>query len=63
MTDCKGICQKMQGITNNGNNLYKNGIVYCRHCRIGFKCRDEYCPCCRLRLRRKPRERKRRNGR
>lgn len=39
-------------VTTNSKKYYKDGIVFCSHCNIGFKYLGYKCPCCGMSVRR-----------
>ncbi|MCZ6582346.1 MAG: hypothetical protein O6761_04150 [Thaumarchaeota archaeon] len=55
---CRGICTryKANGIPSRGR--YKNGHKRCQPCDIFIVYEGRFCPCCDVRLRTKPRNKK-----
>lgn len=56
MQHCRGYCLEFEGITKCHKKFYRNGIVYCVGCDIGFLLtkaantteskNQKCCPCC-----------------
>jgi hypothetical protein len=55
---CKGICKKFRAKKNGTASRYGNGQKRCQICDIFIKWDDSFCPCCKYRLRTKPRKQK-----
>ena len=52
---CKGICELKKTLTMHNNLRYKQGQKRCVLCNCYFLTENILCPCCKTRLRRKPR--------
>ena len=52
---CKGIHNKYKRTRKVGNSNYTEGNKRCNHCEVFIKWSGLYCPCCRYKLRTKPR--------
>ena len=54
MPHCKGICDTFKYTTKDTRQYYKNDIVYCSGCMLGFPLDPSviFCPCCHTRVRR-----------
>ncbi|PJC49880.1 MAG: hypothetical protein CO032_07705 [Nitrosopumilales archaeon CG_4_9_14_0_2_um_filter_34_16] len=57
---CKGICIRFKSThnTNFERFRYSSGQKYCSYCALFFHTEEVTCPCCRLRLRSKPKSKK-----
>ena len=60
MTGCKGICNRYKAKRGlNKLGWYRQGFKRCQTCEIFIRWDDsQFCPCCKLRLRTKPRNKK-----
>lgn len=54
---CNGICIRYKAHKIGTAPRYSNGHKRCQTCEIFIKWKGLYCPCCRYRLRTKPRNR------
>jgi uncharacterized paraquat-inducible protein A len=52
---CNGICTRYKAQKPYGISRYASGQRRCQHCEIFLKYEGFWCPCCRSRLRTKPR--------
>jgi len=52
---CRGIHDKYKRTRRVGNSNYLNGNKRCNHCEVFLAWSGLYCPCCKLKLRTKPR--------
>ena len=55
---CKGLCIRFKPSSFAGNLRYKIGQKWCSLCALFFITEEVMCPCCRTRLRSKPRSKK-----
>ena len=55
---CKGICHRYKAPKRNGNSRYVIGQKRCNSCAIFVEWDGIFCPCCRLKLRVTPRNKK-----
>ena len=58
---CIGLCERLKTIPTKNNLRYKTGQKRCSLCAHYFYTEDPRCPCCKTRLRVKPRNRNRKN--
>lgn len=56
---CKGVCEHIHAMTYTGKMHYQRGHKWCACCARFFLVKNIVCPCCKTRLRTKPRSRKR----
>jgi hypothetical protein len=59
---CRGICHRFEVKTRFGGRSYVNGQKRCQVCEIYLKVEGYVCPCCKLRLRLKPKQSKWKEG-
>ena len=52
---CKGLCSRLKPKSIVGNLRYKIGQKWCSLCALFFLTDEVMCPCCKTRLRSKPR--------
>jgi len=55
---CKGICHRLKADSFTNNLRYKIGQKWCSLCALFFATEEHSCPCCKTRLRSKPRSKK-----
>jgi hypothetical protein len=55
---CKGLCIRYKAIKGQRDGRYDEDQVRCQICTIYIHYEGIFCPCCKTRLRRKPRSRK-----
>ncbi|QLH07475.1 hypothetical protein C5F50_10630 [Nitrosopumilus ureiphilus] len=57
---CKGICTRLKSThhTSYERLRYGSGQKYCSHCTLFFHTEEFTCPCCKIRLRSKPKSKK-----
>ena len=58
MTGCKGICTRHKASKPLKGQRYAQGQKRCQVCEIFMKVEGLFCPCCGIRLRTKPRNKK-----
>ncbi len=55
---CKGVCERLKPKSLTNNLRYKFGQKWCSLCALFFFSKEIMCPCCKTRLRSKPRSKK-----
>jgi len=55
---CNGVCQRLKSDTFTNNLRYGIGQKWCSLCTLFFFTKEYTCPCCKTRLRSKPRSKK-----
>lgn len=55
---CRGLCGRFKSATISNNLRYKIGQKWCSLCTLFFKTDENICPCCKTRLRSKPRSKR-----
>lgn len=55
---CRGICERLKQASFTNNLRYKIGQKWCSLCALFFFTEENACPCCKTRLRTKPRSKK-----
>jgi len=58
MNDCKGVCTRYKAHKKGGISWYGNGFKWCQTCEMFLKADGVFCPCCNIRLRNKPKNKK-----
>ena len=58
---CTGLCSRFKPNKLPGNTRYKIGQKWCSLCGLFFFSEEFTCPCCKTKLRSKPKNRKYRN--
>lgn len=53
--NCNGICKKYKAKGSPAQGRYSSGQKRCQNCVIYIKWDGLFCPCCKIRLRTKPR--------
>ena len=56
---CYGLCERLKSLSIKNNLRYKTGQKRCSLCAHYFITDESRCPCCKTRLRTKPRSKKR----
>lgn len=56
---CKGVCEQYRAKKVFGLKRYETGQKRCKNCSMFLNWLGLWCPCCGLRMRTKPRNRKR----
>jgi rRNA maturation endonuclease Nob1 len=64
---CRNLCERLDTKIIVGKSIYEEGKKYCRRCEVYFLHDGSFCPCCGIRLRvspvnKKGRNRKKENG-
>ncbi len=55
---CRGLCERLKSTSFSNNLRYKIGQKWCSLCALFFFTEENTCPCCKTRLRSKPRNKK-----
>lgn len=55
---CRGLCERLKAASFTNNLRYKIGQKWCSLCALFFFTEENICPCCKTRLRSKPRSKK-----
>ena len=55
---CTGQCSRFKSITFTTNLRYQIGTKWCSLCALFFMTKENTCPCCKTRLRSKPRSKR-----
>ncbi|RNJ78991.1 MAG: hypothetical protein D9C04_06195 [Nitrosopumilus sp. B06] len=56
---CRGLCERLKPASFAGNLRYTIGQKWCSLCALFFFTKEIACPCCKTRLRSKPRSKRR----
>jgi hypothetical protein len=60
---CRNLCERLDSKIIVGKSIYEEGKKYCRRCEVYFLHDGLFCPCCGMRLRVSPVNKKDRNRR
>jgi predicted amidophosphoribosyltransferase len=55
---CRNLCERLDSKITVGESRYGLGKKYCRRCEVHFLHDGSFCPCCGMRLRLSPTNRK-----
>ncbi|RNJ77852.1 MAG: hypothetical protein EB829_02825 [Nitrosopumilus sp. H8] len=55
---CRGLCERIKPAALTSNLRYKIGQKWCSLCALFFFTEEVMCPCCKTRLRSKPRSKR-----
>ena len=58
---CRNLCERLDSKIIVGKSNYEEGKKYCRRCEVYFLHDGSFCPCCGIRLRVSPVNKKGRN--
>jgi len=58
---CRNLCERLDSKIIVGKSIYEEGKKYCRRCEVYFLHDGSFCPCCGMRLRISPINKKGRN--
>ena len=58
---CKGVCRRSRVVTPITRPRYECGQKFCSICEVFFETESLRCPCCKTKLRTRPRSRRRVN--
>lgn len=58
---CRNLCERLDSKIIVGKSIYEEGKKYCRRCEVYFLHDGSFCPCCGMRLRISPVNKRGRN--